>query len=312
MNRWLLVLVPCSLLLSAVAFGFGVGGQTEASQDGGFTQGNIDCSAAIDGLDALYIAQYAAGITAADGGPQPAGGCPTLGSSMIGGYPWGDLTCSNGVTIDDAILPLMFKAGLPLAHYQDCVDVGQSIGGPTFTPSPTPFACNAHGWTVAAGSATWDCASSDTVELHVDDGEHILLRDDVFTDTHMEADVMTENREAALVIRAQDGQNAYVAVLIPDGTPFSRGVQFYKIVGGAYQILALQDFLPGDIVQTNEVAHFEVDMVGTHVTVKVNGATLIDINDGTYASGKVGLRAYADPVAPCDTVWDNIAFNEIP
>jgi hypothetical protein len=314
MNRAILLLVPSVFLLAVLGIALQSGSESQAST--GPVQGNVNCSPNIDGFDGLAIAMHAAGVTATgDSNPQPAGGCPIIGVATFGGYPWGDLNCSGAVTIDDAIPALKFSAGLPVEHFANCVDVGQGFGSPTITASPSPspftFVCPSFGWSVAAGSATWGCASEERIDLHVDDGEHMLLRDGVtLTDTHLEADVSTANREAGLIIRAQDGNNGYVAVLIPNGTPFVSGVQFYKVVGGVFSALAVEP-LPSN-VQVNEVIHFEVDMVGTNVVVKVNGTTAIDINDATYSSGKVGLRAYADNVGPADTTWDNIAYNEIP
>lgn len=317
MNRTALAIAFAVSALFLMALGLSLnGGATQASA-GGFTQGNVNCDAEIDGLDALHIAIFAAGLQATGNSAQTAGGCPTIGISTIGGDIWGDLNCSGAVDIEDVVPTLKKKAGLPVDHYPECIDVGLPIGGPTPTPSPPPsptpfvYVCPSFGWSVAAGSATWGCTSSNRVELHVTDGEHILLKDGVnLTDTHLEADVSTANREAALVLRAQDGQNAYVAVFIPNGTPFAPGVQLYALVGGVYNILANQP-LPGPI-QVNEVARFEVDAIGSNIVVKVNGSTVIDLNDNTYVSGKVGLRAFASPGQPCDSVWDNIAYNEIP
>jgi hypothetical protein len=315
MIRWLIALTVGSISMLTIALGAAV--ETESTATGG-VQGNVNCAGQINGLDVLAIAQHVAGVN-----PTPlsdrssAGGCPHIGTSTIGGYPWGDVNCSNAVTIEDMIPPLEYAAGLPVKHFANCVDVGQQIGGPTPTPSPSPsptpftYVCPSFGWSVAAGSATWGCESADRISLHVTDGEHILLKDGVtLTDTHLEADVSTANREAALVFRAQDGLNAYVAVFIPNGTPFASGVQLYKLVGGGYFILDNQP-LPSAI-QVNEVAHFEVDAVGNNIVVKVNGATVIDLNDDTYASGQVGLRAFASPGQPCDSVWDNIEYHEIP
>jgi len=309
---WIAISLPvvtALLLMAGPAFD----GRSEAAGPAGVStiQGNVNCVGGVSGADALAVLTFAAGVNAVSA----EGGCATVGVSVIAGFPWGDVNCDGVVDIDDVAPVLRVVAEFEPEAFGGCVPVGEPLlvstptAAPTATPTPGPALCQDAGWTVASGSATWDCSvSPDHVELHVDDGEHILLRPETFGDVHTEADVSTINREAALVIRAQDGDNAYVAVFIPEGTPLAAGVQFYKKVGGAYTPLAIAPFT--NPVQAGVFAHFEVQMVGTNAIVKVNGETLIDVNDSTFASGKVGLRAFASAAQPCDSVWDNIVYGE--
>jgi hypothetical protein len=137
----------------------------------------------------------------------------------------------------------------------------------------------------------------------------MVLSADSFTDTFIAADVSTLNREASLVMRAQDGDNAYVVAFIPDGTPFPSGVLFLRKVAGAYVLLANAP-LPSP-VSTGEGARLEAVMVGTLMQISLDGQPIISMNDPTFTSGMVGLRAFADNQGACDAFWENITYGEV-
>lgn len=311
MTRSVLAVSFGVLSLVALAMGVSVSSRSEAALPSGATQGNVNCDTAINAEDTLAIVAYVVGISVQG----PAGGCPIVGTSTIGGYAWGDLNCVNGVTVEDAIPPLKYKAGLPVEHFANCVDVGQTIGGPTSTPSPTPNPCTLAGWTVAAGSNIWTCNSATSVSIEVTDGNHILLRDNSLTKTHVEADLSTTNREASLMFRAQDVANGYLIIFEPDNLAFrsfgAGGVFLGKFVGGAFTDLASGAFTNSH-PQPGGTAHMVVEAIGNQITVSIDGDQLISFNDTTFSSGKVGLRAYGDTTFPCDATWTNIEFHEIP
>jgi hypothetical protein len=275
-------------------------GPAGASDPSGFVQGDVDCNGQVETLDALHVVRQSAGIA---GAPTSAP-CPALGVTQIGDFAWGDTDCSNSIGVGDALAILRHVGGIgPAAAAGACTATGVIVGG------GEAVECDAIGWTVAAGDGDWECQSPTSARLSVTSGEHMVLSSESFTDTFIGADVSTLNREASLVLRAQDGDNAYVVVFIPDGTPFASGVQFYRKIGGAYQILANEP-LPSPI-QTGEGARLEAMMVGDLMEVSLNGVQLISMTDSTFASGRVGLRTFADATGPADSFWENVTFGEV-
>jgi hypothetical protein len=90
----------------------------------GLTWGDINCSGAVDPVDALGILRGDAGL------PVLAPGlCPVIGVSLLFGdsqQVWGDVDCLNGVDPVDALKTLMFDVGLPPPQEPLCPALGAS------------------------------------------------------------------------------------------------------------------------------------------------------------------------------------------
>lgn len=88
----------------------------------GLTWGDVDCSGAVDPIDALGILRGEAGlpVIARDL-------CPALGALLVFDHRsrvWGDVDCLDGISPIDALKTLMFDAGLPLPPEPLCPALG--------------------------------------------------------------------------------------------------------------------------------------------------------------------------------------------
>jgi hypothetical protein len=269
----------------------------EASDSSSFIQGDVNCVEGASSADALAIFTHAAGVQTSGA---LVAACPIIGDSIIGDQPWGDTNCDGVVNGEDAIPILRFLGELP-QEISGCAPVGAQVSG--------VVPCETAGWAVTVGDGDWECQSGTSARISVTSGEHMVLRNEVLADAVIEADVSTLNREASLVMRAQDGDNAYVVVFIPEGTAFPAAVLLLRKVAGSYVLLANAP-LP-EPVQTGEGAHLSVQMIGSQMQVRFNGEMIIDVSDPTFASGKVGLRAFADNQGSCDAFWETRNYYDV-
>jgi hypothetical protein len=84
--------------------------------------GNVDCSSAINSVDALKVLRYAAGLSYTQTQPPP---CPDIGVDTVqAGKLQGDVNCSNTVNAVDALLLLRHSAALSVAQTEPCPDIG--------------------------------------------------------------------------------------------------------------------------------------------------------------------------------------------
>lgn len=94
-------------------------------QAGTIVDWDVDCSGAVDAVDALKVLRRVADLPT-----EPAQGCPEIGT---GSPVWGDVDCSGMADSVDALKVLRHVAGLPVDLPDGCTPPGS-----TPTPSPTP------------------------------------------------------------------------------------------------------------------------------------------------------------------------------
>jgi len=84
--------------------------------------GNVDCSPAINSVDALKLLRYSAGLSVIQTEPPP---CPDIGVDTVqAGELQGDVNCSNAVNSVDALLLLRWSAALSVSQNEPCPDIG--------------------------------------------------------------------------------------------------------------------------------------------------------------------------------------------
>jgi hypothetical protein len=82
----------------------------------------VDCSSAINSVDALKLLRYSAGLSYSQTEPPP---CPDIGEGTVqAGELQGDVNCSNTVNSIDALLLLRYSAALTVAQIEPCPDIG--------------------------------------------------------------------------------------------------------------------------------------------------------------------------------------------
>lgn len=86
------------------------------------TQGDVDCNASVNSVDALKVLRSVAALPVSQTQP-----CPALGANI--GYLWGDVDCKGEPTSVDALLILRHNAGLLVQQQEPCTDLGSVIPG---------------------------------------------------------------------------------------------------------------------------------------------------------------------------------------
>jgi hypothetical protein len=82
--------------------------------------GNVDCSPAINSVDALKVLRYASGLSVSQTEP-----CPDIGVDTVqAGKLQGDVNCSSVVNSVDALLLLRYSAALSVSQIEPCPDIG--------------------------------------------------------------------------------------------------------------------------------------------------------------------------------------------
>lgn len=81
-------------------------------------QGDIDCSEAVDSVDALKVLRFSAGLSIAQTEP-----CPDP-PSVVAAFPFSDVDCNGAVNSVDALKILRSAAGLGVTQMDPCTDIG--------------------------------------------------------------------------------------------------------------------------------------------------------------------------------------------
>jgi hypothetical protein len=79
--------------------------------------GDVDCSGAVNSIDALKLSRHVAGLSVSQTEP-----CPDVGTGD--GEVFGDVNCDGNITAVDALFVLRFVAALPVNLPQGCRPVG--------------------------------------------------------------------------------------------------------------------------------------------------------------------------------------------
>src|SRR5688572_13518314 len=165
---------------------------------------------------------------------------------------------------------------------------------------------NASRWSVAmdGGELRYGIHTTSYAELSGSRlGEYSLVRGRTYGDFAFSARVRSSedfaanpNADHAVLFGGQDGSNYYYVM-------FSRtaaNTQLFKVVGGVRQpALASGNYAIPD----NEYHQIEVWREGSLITVKADGALIMQASDATFGAGRVGIGAFNDAAW-----WDDIAI----
>jgi hypothetical protein len=104
------------------------------------------------------------------------------------------------------------------------------------------------------------------------------------------------NADHAVLFGGQDGSNYYYVMF----NRTAANTQLFKVVGGVRQpALANGNYAIPD----NEYHQIEVSRAGSLITVKADGAVIMQANDATFGAGRIGIGAFNDAAW-----WDDIAI----
>jgi len=127
-----------------------------------------------------------------------------------------------------------------------------------------------------------------------------LLRDGAsWADYDAAGTVRVERGTAGLMVRSPDERNGYLVDLRADG-----GVNVWRQVDGAFSLLHLGDVVPGfDPAADHDLG---VALRGEQIVPSLDGRTLPAVTDGTFPSGRVGVRAVSDQRSS----WDRLTVED--
>jgi hypothetical protein len=132
------------------------------------------------------------------------------------------------------------------------------------------------------------------------DGDALYLFKNTYSDFMFSAAVQVLTREASLALRmSDDGKNGYLVIFIPQGSKGGNpGLWLAKRVNGNHTFPAFfaAEHALGERVQLTVYAS------GPQIRVSLNGEQVIDYQDfdQPFVSGRLGLRCYGEPSAPCE------------
>jgi hypothetical protein len=191
---------------------------------------------------------------------------------------------------------------------------GGQVGDRVYPPRPD---LRLHG--VVRGRATVDGGGPIQLDqlsrgLEVRDGRLVvdaslrdgitLLRDGAdWQDYDLTAKVRIERATAGLMFRCPDESNGYLADLRTDG-----GLDIWRQSGGAFNLLSSGNPLPGfDPAVDHEVT---VQVRGDRITASVDGVSRPEVVDGSWARGRIGVRATATQISSWDCLTVTGRYDE--
>ncbi|MGA2854813.1 MAG: family 16 glycoside hydrolase [Verrucomicrobiota bacterium] len=166
-------------------------------------------------------------------------------------------------------------------------------------------------WSALDGNENnWSFASG-KIHAHSVEGEGILASEKEYGDVTFSATVSTTNREASLAIRMQDAGNGYLILFAPARTPcpWNRTgfVGVIKKVSGSETTLVTYNKKQLSTIGLS--AKIKVIARGPSIEVQLNGAKILQANDSTFTTGRIGLRIFGDPNYPCDAAFSKVTFH---
>ena len=99
---------------------FDIAAEPDWGMVGGVQQGDVDCSLAVNSVDALKLLRHVAGLPVAQTEP-----CPDVSTDVAS--LWGDVDCTGAVNSVDALKVLRFVAALSVAQTEPCLDMGAVV-----------------------------------------------------------------------------------------------------------------------------------------------------------------------------------------
>ena len=217
---------------------------------------------------------------------------------------WRSITSLSGV--GTAVLSLALTAASPaFSQTQRFSALDPYLGNATNWQPLTPSR-----WSVAmdGGNLRYGINTTDYSELSGSRlGEYSLVKGRSYGDFVFSARVRSSedfaanaNADHAVLFGGQDGDNYYYAMFNHNAAY----TQLFKVVGGVRQpALANGNYSIPD----NEYHQIEVSRAGSLITVKADGAVLMQANDATFGAGRLGIGAFGDAAW-----WDDIAIAGAP
>jgi hypothetical protein len=165
----------------------------------------------------------------------------------------------------------------------------------------------------------WDRVSNENGIMDYDGGGYRMLiqKPDIsmwstpeknLGDVRSEVDVSRlsgpEENRAGLICRYQDG-NYYFFLISNDGY---YGVG--KFTGGQAILLGQTEMQPSDLIQKDAVNHLRADCIGNTLTFFINNNQVIQVQDGDFANGDVGLLAGAFSQPGVDVLFDHFTVTQ--
>jgi hypothetical protein len=98
-------------------FFFNIAAEPDWGLVGGVQQGDVDCSLAVNSVDALKLLRHVAGLSVSQTEP-----CPDVATDVAS--LWGDVDCTGAVNSVDALKVLRYVAALSVAQTEPCLNVG--------------------------------------------------------------------------------------------------------------------------------------------------------------------------------------------
>jgi hypothetical protein len=134
-------------------------------------------------------------------------------------------------------------------------------------------------------------------------GEYSLVKGRTYGDFVFSARVRSSedfavnpNADYAMLFGGQDGANYYYVMF----NRSAASTQLFKVMGGVRQpALANGSYAIPD----NEYHQIEVSRAGSLITVKADGAVIMQADDATFGAGRLGIGAFNDAAS-----WDDVAI----
>jgi hypothetical protein len=167
------------------------------------------------------------------------------------------------------------------------------------------------GWSVISGdSRGWTWAGG-KINAHSTTGDSILASSKKYGDFTLSVIASTTNREASLALRMQDADNGYILVYSPDGTPcpWDYGIGHIRLDKRTAGNDAAVAYCHGPgFPSIGQSVKIEVAARGPLIEVRLNDVTVLQAEDTTFATGRIGLRIFGDQDYPCDATFSDVTF----
>jgi len=131
-----------------------------------------------------------------------------------------------------------------------------------------------------------------------------------FGDVHIETDVTKtggpDDNDFGIICRYQDEENFYGLLISSDGY---YGVS--KMKNGEHNIVGSDGMQFSDTIRTGATTNrIGADCIGKRIVLYINGELLVEVEDGDFQSGDIGLMAGTFDSAGVDILFDNLVVTK--
>jgi RNA polymerase sigma factor (sigma-70 family) len=165
-------------------------------------------------------------------------------------------------------------------------------------------------WSVLSGAnAKWSFDGGH-IQAQTIAGESILASRQAYGDVTFSALAGSQDHEASFAIRMQDAANGYFIVFAPANTRVNPNgyIRLSRRVSGSETTLA--DYKKQKVLGVGHSATIKVLAKGPSIEVFLNGDRVIQAQDTTFASGRIGLRIFGFSSSyPCNSTFSNVRFD---